>query len=69
MDFLDVFEANEQRFFQFNKVYVIENLSPPDTQTGFELYRDVLERIEYKHRWLRSEYSFFLYQKRTFRRS
>jgi hypothetical protein len=66
MNFLDPFEKDEQRFFQFNKVYVIETLLDPDTRTGKQLFDDLLNRTRHRHNWFDSSYKHVTSKKQLF---
>lgn len=56
MDFISRYHEDEQRFFQFNHVYVVETLFEPDTRTGKNLFQDVLKPSRYHHPWLSASY-------------
>jgi hypothetical protein len=57
---------DEQRFFQFNRIYVVETLLEPDTCTGKNLFQDLLKPSCYRHPWLNASYHLVTTKKRLF---
>ena len=66
MGFISRYHEDEQRFFQFNRIYVVETLLEPDTRTGKNLFHDMLKPNCYRHPWLEASYHHVATKKRLF---
>ena len=60
------YRDDEQRFFQFNRIYVVETLLEPDTRTGKNLFHDLFKPSCRRLPWLEASYHHVTTKKRLF---